>query len=88
VPEGAQGELYQSEIIFLEAIFILFYLLVTVLVVFFFFFLETGAHYVAQAGFKHTILLPYPPKCWDSRSFTVEGRFLLAPKARHCFVLL
>jgi hypothetical protein len=38
VPEGAQGELYQSEIIFLEAIFILFYLLVTVLVVFFFFF--------------------------------------------------
>jgi hypothetical protein len=27
--------------------------------------LETGSHFLAQASFKLTILLPWPPKCWD-----------------------
>jgi hypothetical protein len=27
--------------------------------------LETGSCYVAQSGFKFSILLPEPPECWD-----------------------
>jgi hypothetical protein len=30
-------------------------------------FLEAGSHYVAQAGLKLTVLLPWPLKCWDYR---------------------
>jgi hypothetical protein len=30
-------------------------------------FLETGSHYVVQAGLELVILLPQPPKHWDSR---------------------
>jgi hypothetical protein len=28
-------------------------------------FLETGSHYVTQAGLRLKILLPQPPQCWD-----------------------
>jgi hypothetical protein len=30
-----------------------------------FIYLETGSHYVAQAGLELVILLPQPPTCWD-----------------------
>jgi hypothetical protein len=54
-----------------RSVFILFicYELITYL-----WFLETGSwcvvpgtHYVAQAGFKFTIILLLPPECWDYR---------------------
>jgi hypothetical protein len=30
-------------------------------------FLQTGTHYVDQAGLELVILLPQPPRCWDYR---------------------